>query len=65
MKIIPGNYYTVIEGRFSGITGTAIDGDKLHSIDIGDDEVISFFGSLDHLREATPEEELAYRRRDD
>jgi hypothetical protein len=68
--LIPGKYYTVTSGRFKGITGIAVPAagvgraHALHSIDFPDDGVISFLGSS-HLRAATAQEELEYRRRDD
>lgn len=69
-RLIPGKYYTVIEGRFNGITAVAIQTESndvhvLTSPDFGDDDEISFFGCFESLREATEKEELELRRRMD
>lgn len=66
-----GTYYTVIDGRFKGITAVAVEAMEgsrivhcLYSPDFGNEAgIISFFGSFDSLRKSTVEEELALRRR--
>jgi len=72
MKLIPGHFYTVKDGRFKGITGIAEeslspshDVHVLRSIDFPGDGQISFWKALKSLRKATDKEELAYRRRCD
>jgi len=69
MKLVVGKYYTVVSGRFIGVTGVAVEADghgdahAIYSPDLPDDGVISFFNVLSHLRPATDAEELSLRRR--
>lgn len=68
-KLIPGEYYTVISGRFEGVTGVAVEPDAPHGVthaisspELPDEGVISFLHSFDKLRKAKQVEELRIRR---